>query len=75
VDLPPVNEVTDAMTVSRCLDGMLCTVNQGYTKKVDLETAMRYMSYSNTETIGFVINNAKTGGKYGYHGYKYGYEQ
>lgn len=75
VDLPPVNEVADAMTVSRCLDGILCTVKQGYTKKVDLEIAMRYMSYSNTENIGFVINNAKTGGKYGRQGYKYGYNQ
>lgn len=74
IDLPPVNEVSDAMTVSRCLDGMICTIKQSYTRKMDLAVAMRHMSYSNTEIIGFVINNASSGGKYGYKGYKYGYK-
>lgn len=71
IDFPPINEVTDALAISRCLDGMLLAVRQNSTTKMDLDTTMNHMEFSKTELIGFVVTNANIGGKYGKYG-KYG---
>ena len=71
VDLPPVNEVSDPIALSMCLDGLLYVVKQSETTKLDLQVAMHHMAYSRAELIGFVITNACIGGKYGEFG-KYG---
>lgn len=71
VDLPPVNVVSDAVIVSRCLDGMICAVKRSSTTRIALENAMHHLAYSKAEVIGFVVNNASKGGKGGKYG-KYG---
>ena len=69
IDLPPVNEVTDSVAVSDCLDGILMVVRQNSTKKIALEVAMDHLRYSASEVLGFVITDVEpTSGYYGYYG-------
>ncbi len=69
IDLPPINEVTDPIAVSSCLTGMVLAVRENTTTKLDLETAMRHLSFAGTEMLGFVITassiDGKGGGRYG----------
>ena len=74
VDLPPINLVSDAMAISRYLDGIIFAVKQDETTKNELKIAMQYMMYSQTELVGFVITNAHFTKRYGkYRYYSYGY--
>ncbi len=73
IDLPPVNEVTDAIAVSGCLNGMVLAVRQNLTTKLDLETAMRHLSFSGTELFGFVITASRTDTKSQRYGHYYSY--
>lgn len=69
VDLPPVNEVTDALAISESLDSMLMVVRQNSTTKPALESGMNHMAFTKTELAGFVVTNTNYGGgKYGYYG-------
>lgn len=66
IDLPPVNEVSDALAASVWLDGMVLTVRQDRSTKRDLDVAMGYMTYSKAPLLGFAITGTKaSGGKYG----------
>ena len=81
LDLPPINEVADALVISRIVDGMVVVVRQNYTSRRSLADAMRQMEQANAKVLGFVISDADTlnkwGGakKYKYNKYKsrYGY--
>lgn len=69
IDLPPLNEVTDSVAVSACLDGMLMVVRQNVTKKIALDAAMNHLRFSAAEVLGFVITDAETAAwhSYGYY--------
>ncbi len=79
IDLPPVNEVTDAVAVSGCLDGMLLVVKESVTTKMDLEIAMSHLTFSKAELLGFIITNSASDskrsiyGKYKRYSSYYGY--
>ena len=70
IDLPPVNIVSDALSISRLLTGMIVVVREGYTEKKELEQCMRQMKLSSTKVLGFVMNETGAYGRYGR--YKYG---
>ena len=73
LDLPPVGEVTDALVVSKQVDGMIVVVRQDYTNQSDLNNTMRQLELVNAKVVGFVYNGASgKRGKYGYGKYKYG---
>ena len=73
LDLPPVNEVSDALVASRLTDGILMVVRQNQTTRHDLETAMRRLKYGEAKLLGFVMTCAESGNKaykkYSYYGY------
>ncbi len=71
IDLPPINEVTDSIAVSGCLDGMLFAIKENGTTKMELETAMNHLAFSKAELLGFVITNSSADAKSKY--YKKGY--
>lgn len=69
IDLPPVNEVADALAVSNCLDGMLMVVRHNSTTKPALELGMSHLAFSKSEVAGFIVTNTNQGGgKYGHYG-------
>ncbi len=87
VDLPPVNIVSDAVSVSDSLTGMIVVIREDYTAKKDVEACFRQIELSGVNVLGVVMNETEEGGKsYGrynryrkqrnYKNYKYqGYEK
>ena len=87
IDLPPINAVSDGLTVSKLISGMIMVVRQDYCDQYSLAEAMRQLEFLKIKLFGFVLNGAETqskryqygrGNKYkkyyksGY-GYGYGY--
>ena len=80
IDLPPVNIVSDALSIAHLISGMIVVIRQDYTDKKELETCMRSLRFSNVNVLGCVMNDAKqSGGSYGkykkYRYYKYSEEE
>ena len=76
IDLPPVNVVSDAMSVSTFLTGAIIVVREGFTSKRDLDRCMRQISLSDINVLGYVMNESGDGNgsykKYGkYEKYRY----
>ena len=81
IDLPPVNIVSDALSISPLISGMVVVIREEYTEKKELTHCMRQLSLSNVKVLGCVLNEASSGNgsysKYKYkkyrHSYGYGY--
>lgn len=73
IDLPPVNIVSDAISISSLISGMIVVIREEYTEKKELERCFRQLRLSNVNVLGCVMNEAKSGGgSYGkYKKYKY----
>lgn len=73
IDLPPVNIVSDALSIARLITGMIVVIREDYTEKKELEHCFRQLKLSSVNVLGCVMNGAKNGsGSYGkYKRYKY----
>lgn len=77
IDLPPVNIVSDALSISPFISGMIVVVREEYTEKKELANCMRLLSLANVKVLGCVMNESTSGEKsYGrYKKNKYYYKQ
>ena len=77
VDTPPINVVTDALTLLDTIAGILLIAKQGQSTFDALQDAIDSVKIANGSILGVVVNNMPVGGgKYGYGGkysYKYKY--
>lgn len=64
LDLPPVGSVSDALVVSKFLDGVIVVVRQDTTSSMVLSSTMRQLKNVNAHIVGFVYNNASFQSKY-----------
>ncbi len=65
LDLPPVNEVSDALVTSRLTHGMVMVVRQGYATWSSLREAMRQLNTVGVKMLGFVLTySCGQSGKY-----------
>jgi capsular exopolysaccharide synthesis family protein len=72
IDCPPVLPVTDALLISRLVDGMLIVASAGNTKKRDLERACELLRQVGAPLLGTVLNRVPPRAGYGYdYGYYY----
>ena len=76
VDLPPVTVVSDALAISKNLDGAVMVVRGGVSDQQMLAEALRQLELVNVPVLGFVYreNDAsgkKYGSRYGKKYYKY----
>jgi len=55
LDLPPVNEVSDALVASRLTHGMIMVVRQGYATRSSVGEAMRQLENVGVKMLGFVM--------------------
>lgn len=62
IDLPPVNLVSDAVSISSLISGMIVVIREEYTEKKELERCFRQLRLSNVNILGCVMNEAKSGG-------------
>ncbi len=60
IDLPPVNIVSDALSISGLISGMVLVIREEYTEKKELESCMRQLKLSNVNLLGFVMNDSKS---------------
>lgn len=73
VDLPPIGIVSDGLTISKLLTGMIMVVRQDYCTQSALSEAMGRLELLKVKVLGFVFNSADTAEKrYMKYGSKYG---
>lgn len=71
IDLPPVNIVSDAISISNFISGMVVVVREEYCEKKELAHCVRQLKLSNVNILGFVMTCVDLGG--GTYGKKYKY--
>lgn len=73
IDTPPVNIVTDALAVSKLVDGVAVVCAQNVTRYPDLKRAVASLEFADANILGFVLNKVhKSKSKYGKN-YSYSY--
>lgn len=60
VDLPPVTAVSDALIVSKLLDGMIIVVRQNYCDRAAVDEVVRQLRFADAKILGFVMTGADT---------------
>jgi receptor protein-tyrosine kinase len=74
IDSPPVLPVTDAMVLSKYVDGTLLVVAAGQTKRAELQRAAERFTQARSAVVGIVLNEVtRQNGYAGAYGYGYGY--
>ena len=63
VDLPPVTVVSDALAISKYLDGVVVVVRTAVSDQNMLAEAMRLLKMVNVRILGFVYRDQETGKK------------
>ena len=71
IDLPPVNIVSDAISISNFISGMIVVVREEYCEKKELAHCVRQLKLSNVNILGFVMTCVDLGGKTYGKRYKY----
>ncbi len=65
IDLPPVNLVSDAMSVAGLITGLIVVIREDYATKKDVEQCFRQIRLSNVKVLGCVMNESgANGGSY-----------
>ena len=73
IDTPPVNIVTDALSMSKYTSGVLLLIRQGKTRYEDIEASVDAIHTADTNLLGTIFVDSENG-KYRYgHRYKYNY--
>lgn len=76
LDLPPVEEVSDALAASKLAHGVLLAVRQNYCNRLALEDAVRQFEFVGSRILGFLRTYAADNtGVYGKSYYKRYYRQ
>lgn len=60
VDLPPVTAVSDALIVSKLVDGMVVVVRQDYCDRRAADEVVRQLRFVEAKILGFVMTGADT---------------
>ncbi len=74
LDSPPVQRVTDSLTLSKLVDGTLLVVRSGFTTYESIDSGLRKFREIHANILGVVVNGIKqqgraTSGYYGYYDY------
>ncbi len=63
VDLPPITAVSDALAMSKFLDGVVMVVRSGVSEQQMLAEALRQLEMVNVRILGFVYRDCDISGK------------
>lgn len=75
VDLPPVNVVSDAIAMSKVLDGVIMVVRSGVSEQRMLAEALRQLRLVNVRIMGFVFRDNQVGSSNYKRRYNYRYKK
>lgn len=77
LDMPPVDVVTDTVSISKYATGVVIVVRENYTHHELLKKAIESLEFANAKILGIVLNdinnNATSKYKYSKYGYRYSY--
>jgi len=74
IDTPPINVVTDALALTKLVDGVIMVASQNSTRYPDVGRALSSLKFANANVLGFVLNRVRNDkAKYG-RGYNYSYK-
>lgn len=74
IDSPPLTAVTDAVILSRCVDGVLLVIRAAETHREIIKNAIGLLNNANAHTLGAVLNGVQMGrDSYYYYQYYYYY--
>lgn len=76
IDTPPIGLVTDALTLSDCISGIVLVAKYSASSYDEIDSAIKKIEVSDSHILGFILNNihGKGSGKYyGKYDSKYGY--
>ncbi len=59
VDLPPVSVVSDALIISKLLDGMVVVVRQNMCGRRELNDTIRQLKFTDCKILGFVMTDSR----------------
>ncbi len=71
VDLPPVTVVSDAIILSKCLDGFLIVIREKQTKHRMVEETVRNLEFAGAKILGAVFSGSSTAEKQNKYSYYY----
>ena len=60
LDLPPLTAVSDALIISKLVDGMLIVVRQDYCDRGSVDEVVRQLRFVDAKILGFVMTGADT---------------
>ncbi len=63
VDLPPITAVSDALIISKMVDGMVLVVRQNYCDRGSLNESIRQLKFAGAKILGMVMTDADTQSK------------
>lgn len=63
VDLPPVNIVSDAVTISPMLSGMVVVVRANYTRRRELNKCLKSLDFANAKVLGMIVTDKPRSGR------------
>ncbi len=76
-DFPPINVVSDAIILSKLIDGYFLIVRHNYSEYSRINDVIRIMKFADAKILGFIYNGKSVGGGYykksGKYYYKHGY--
>ncbi|MDO5441988.1 MAG: CpsD/CapB family tyrosine-protein kinase [Bacillota bacterium] len=58
IDLPPVNLVADAVTVTQKIHGLIFVVRQNFSSQIAVKEAVAKLKFLETKILGFVLTDA-----------------
>lgn len=61
IDLPPINLVSDAVSLANLITGMIVVIREDHTEKKELERCFRQLELSNVKILGCIMNESKNG--------------
>jgi capsular exopolysaccharide synthesis family protein len=73
IDSPPIGAVTDAVVLSRRVDGMLLVVESGVTHTKFMEQGLEQLRRVGVHVLGVVMNKVVASRDSGYYSYYYNY--
>lgn len=71
IDMPPATIVTDAVSLSKYVTGVVLVVRQNYTNKDYLDKAISNLKFANANILGMLLNDVETSDRYYSSRYRY----
>ncbi len=73
IDSPPINIVTDPVSIAKLMTGAVIVVRQNYTTSDSLSQAIAALEFGEIKILGYILNSSADLKDYTYNRYKYKY--